>query len=294
MGCFKEGMPVVFRDTSFSFGPSLDAVITKAVPGAFRPGSRKMIGKLSKKVGGLEWAIRENPGDSVPKLQPLAPPGPQTSPPSPSLPPAPPLVPAPRAPTASLSSLPPSLPGIAEARARLRVLSDPQGVTSRLRVSVSSCVRRAVGWTGSDQSPLLAIASRSPRPSPASSPGAPSVRSAQPARRRLKTILALSRAPASRVFCNSGYAFFPGRSPNPTLPRSGPHSSPSPVSKVPLGSWDPGAGLCAVSARFQPWPPGARDSGSCCYCCCCRRHLLRTRPPTVPGAATLSTQRSCW
>lgn len=94
----------------------------------------------------------------------------------------------------------------------------------------------------------------------------------------------------------SGYAFFPGRSPNPAPPGS--HGSPDCLSRAaPLGSWDPGrqpepgAGLCAISASSPRWPPGAWDSGSCC-CCCCYRHLLRPRPRpwTVPGVATQSTQ----
>lgn len=177
------------------------------------PGAVEMMGQTSHR----KWAgLSGQSGDPSPKLQPLAPPRPQTSWPSSSQTPAPPLAPAPRAPTASLSSLPPRGAGTAEARARLRgVLSDPQGVTSPLAVSISSCIRRTVGRTGSDQSPLPAIASPSSRPSPASSPGAPSARSAQPARQRLETILALSGTPASRVFCNLRLRLFSRAEPQP-------------------------------------------------------------------------------
>lgn len=53
MGRFKEVMPVVFRDTSFSFGPSLDASITKAVPGASSRGGRDDGPNSQRKWAGL-------------------------------------------------------------------------------------------------------------------------------------------------------------------------------------------------------------------------------------------------
>lgn len=64
----------------------------------------------------------------------------------------------------------------------------------------------------------------------------------------------------------SGYAFFPGRSPNPAPPRSGPHSSPGPLPKAPLGSWDPGAQpercgpVCCAGPppAMASWGPGLR------------------------------------
>lgn len=73
----------------------------------------------------------------------------------------------------------------------------------------------AVGRTGSDQSPWLGVARRRPRPSPASRPDAPSARSAQPARSRPRTILALSGAPASRVYCNLRLRLFSRAEPQP-------------------------------------------------------------------------------
>lgn len=38
MGHFKETVPAIFQETSFSFGPSERRIITEAAPGAPPPG----------------------------------------------------------------------------------------------------------------------------------------------------------------------------------------------------------------------------------------------------------------
>ena len=84
MGHFKEVLPVIVQETSFSFGPSEDTIITKASPGASPLGGEDDGPEYQRTW--LEWAIPEVPGDPLPKPQPPDPLGPQTPRPSPSLP----------------------------------------------------------------------------------------------------------------------------------------------------------------------------------------------------------------
>uniref|UniRef100_A0A673V156 procollagen-lysine 5-dioxygenase n=1 Tax=Suricata suricatta TaxID=37032 RepID=A0A673V156_SURSU len=166
-------------------------------------------------------------------LNPQAPRAPQIPRPSPSWPSAAPLVPAPSAPKSLRRALPafrPAAPGRAVAKTRLRIPPDLQGVTSPLRVSVSSCVRRR--WAGLAR--IEVLRSRPLARAPASQPDAASAGSVQPALSCPGTILALSKAAASRVFSSLGLRlFFPGRSPSPAPPLSGPQGSPCPSAHRP-------------------------------------------------------------
>lgn len=65
------------------------------------------------------------------------------------------------------------------------------------------------------QNPQLVLTRPSPRPSFASPPSGPSARTAQSARRRPGTILSLSGAPASRVFCSLRLRLFSWAEPRP-------------------------------------------------------------------------------
>ena len=183
------------------------------------------------------------------------------------------------------------------AKTRLRVLPDPQGVTSPLRVSVSSSVRLAGGRAGSKRT---SARDRQPQSLPF-----PRLRAGRPLRS-----YSSAGGPGQSSPClglrhlefsvTSGYAFFfffspSGRSPNRAPPSCWPYSSPGPFSRAPLPSWDPrqtaraGCGPVCGSARSPPWPR-ARNSGPCYCCCYCCRRLLPPRPQIDPGAAIPSTQ----
>lgn len=75
---------MIFQETSFSFGPSEDTVITKASHGASPLGSEDDGPEYQRTW--LQWAIPEVPGDPLPKPHPPDPLGPQIPRPSPSLP----------------------------------------------------------------------------------------------------------------------------------------------------------------------------------------------------------------
>lgn len=117
--------------------------------------------------------------------------------------------------------------------------------------------QEALGRAGSHQSPRLGIAGPSPRPSPASRPGAPSAGSAQPARSRPGTILALSAAPASRVFSSLGLRLFFRAAPEPCSFSRLAARQPRSLFSEPL----PGVGIhahspapCGPVCRLRPLP----------------------------------------
>lgn len=179
---------------SFSFGLSIDAIITKAAPGASPPGSRDNGLDFQRKWAGLSRQSERSLVTlcrnfnsiylrlSVSSTFSLPNPCSSTCPCS-ARPERLALQSSSLLPWQGCSKDPPPSP-VGPARGHFPSLSP--------RVSVSSCVRRAVGRPGSDQNSQLAIAGRSPRPSPASRPGVPSAQPSRPG-----TILALSEAPAS-------------------------------------------------------------------------------------------------
>lgn len=222
MDHFEDVVPVVFRETSFSFGPSLDAIITKTAPAA-SSGAVEMAG------GNPKGCEQVSVGNTRGPLRPFA----ETSTPS-----------SPRASDSSAFSLPSARssirPGSALPHSPALHSSAPplgQGCSkdppprlvgparghfpspgfSFLRCPVSSglgCLTQVL----SPRSAVLAPAPLPPR-GPAAPPPAPRCPRACPqgqsesclGRRRLEFSVA------------SGYAFFPGRSPSPAAPRSGPH-----------------------------------------------------------------------
>lgn len=84
MGYFKEVMPVVFREMSFSFGHSEKAIFTKAAPGASPRGSRNDGPDYQRKWAGLSGQSEASPATPCRNLNPRLPLGPQTPRPSPS------------------------------------------------------------------------------------------------------------------------------------------------------------------------------------------------------------------
>lgn len=155
----------------------------------------------------LEWATREVPDDPPQTLQQLAPLGLQSPrPPSAFRP----LL-HPRVPTASLSSLPPRRRGRAMAKTRLS--SDREGSLplSGFQFSPGSGEQ----WLGC-LGPKSSACARGPEPPPLCRLAAQRpLRSLRAARPRPGTILSLSGAPASRVFCNLRLRLFSRAEPQP-------------------------------------------------------------------------------
>lgn len=278
---------------SFSFGSSEDAITAKATPGA-SPGGGRDDGLDYQRKAGLSGQSERPPGTLCRKLHPHCPWGRRLLG---LLPPSRRLLRAPQ---------PPCSPSLPPRGSRQGCGKDPPPHPARPAgghfpspgFSFLVC-REALGRPGSHRSHRLRIAGASPRPSPAPRPGAPSAGSALPARSRPDTILPLSAGPASRVFSSFGLRLFSRAAPQPCSSSPRAARQPRSLFSEPL----PGAGIrthspsalraCVRSPPApSPWPPPARDSGSCrgsCCCCCCLR-LLQPRPPTVRGAATRSTQ----
>lgn len=284
---------------SFSFGSSEDAIIAKATPGASPGGGRDDGLDYRRKWAGLSGQSERPPGTLCRKLNPHCPWGRRLLD---LLPPCRRLLRSPKLPALP----PPCSPSLPPHGSGLGCGKDPPPHPARPAgghfpspgFSFLVC-REALGRPASHLSPRLRIAGPSPRPSPAPRPGAPSAGSAPPARSRPGTILPLSAAPASRVFSSLGLRLFSRAAPQPCsssrLAARQPRSLfPEPLPGVGIRAHCPSALRAAVLSppAPTPWPPPARDSGSCrgsCCCCCCRR-LLQPRPPTVRGAATRSTQ----
>lgn len=185
---------MIFQETSFSFGPSEDTVITKAPHGASPLGSEDDGPQYQRTW--LQWAIPEVPGDPLPKPQPPDPLGPQTPRPSPSLPSNP------------LRASPPPLSGSSARLLEAGLWQRPASAFRRTRkgsLPLSAFhfpeVLGAVGRAGS-KSPRLGIANPSPRLR-AGRP-LPLVQVCPPP----GTILALSKARHLEFSVTSGYAFF--------------------------------------------------------------------------------------
>lgn len=144
------------------------------------------------------------------------------------------------------------------AKTRPRVLPDPQGVTSPLRVSVSSSVRLAGGRAGSKRT---SARDRQPQPLPF-----PRLRAGRPRRS-----YSSAGGPGQSSPClglrhlefsvTSGYAFFffhpQGGAPTGLLLAAGRTAAPVLFPRAPLPSWDPrqtaepGAGLCAARPALR-------------------------------------------
>ena len=257
--------------------PSEDATITKAVPGDSSRGGRDDGLDYQRECVGLSGQSERPLVTLCRNLNPLRPWRRRLLG---LLPPCRPLLrssPLRAPPRRARPAFRPAAPGRAVAKTRLRIPPDLLGVTSPLRVSVSSCVRRR--WAGLAQTEVLG--SRPPARAPASRPGAPSAGSVQPARSRPGTILALSTAPASRVFSSLGLRLFSRAEPEPCTssqraarqPRS---LCPQPLPGVGIQAHSPGALRASVPSLPAP-----------------RHGLLGPGTPAPAGSPAAAAPASC-
>lgn len=266
---------------SFSFRPSEDAIITKAAPGASPWGGRDDGLDYQRKWAGLSGQSERPPGTLcrnlnphrrwgrtllglLPPFRPLLHSSPLRAPPtwcSPSLPP--------RSSGQGCGKDPPPHP------------ARPAGGHFPSPGFNFLVCPEALGRAGSRQSPRLGIAGPSPRPSAASRPGAPSAGSAQPERSRPGTILALSAAPASRVFSSLWLRLFFRAAPEPCSSSRLAALQPRSLFSEPL----PGVGIHAHSPSAPracvPSPPAPRHG------------LLRPGTPAPAGAPDAAAAASC-
>lgn len=124
-----------------------------------------------------------------------------------------------RPPLGALPAFRPAAPGRAVARTRLRIPPDLQGVTSPLRVSISSCVRRH--WAGLALTKVLGSESpaRAPAPPPLPGQAPPPLAPRSPRAHARGQSSPCLRRRLLEFSVASGYAFFSGRRPSPAPSR---------------------------------------------------------------------------
>lgn len=157
----------------------------------------------------------------------------------------------------ALPAFRPAAPCRGVAKTRLRIPPDLQGVTSPLRVSVSSCVRRRCAGLALTKVLGSGSLARAPAPPPLPGRAPPQLAPRSPRAHARGQSSPCLRRPLLEFSVASGYAFFPGRRPIPAPPRGWPHCSPRPSSQSPspeLGSRRTAPEPCGPVCRLRPLP----------------------------------------